>query len=105
MLKGGRGEMALELKVHRTMVDAVCRGEKRCPEAWCLIVERITTGGIQAQELRPDLVWVRVPCDEWPNPAGKPMLDLYPARINHPSGLAPMGDAVSPPASHGVLMN
>lgn len=30
--------------------------------------------GIPCDRIRPDLTWVRVPCDGWPK--GKPLLDL-----------------------------
>jgi Putative antitoxin of bacterial toxin-antitoxin system, YdaS/YdaT len=61
------------------MVDAVCRGDKTIPAGWCPIVERITTGGIRAEQLRPDLAWARVESPDWPVPEGKPLLDVAPA--------------------------
>lgn len=70
--------MAAGVRVNRSLVDAVYRGEKPIPERWCPIVERITTAGTQAQQLRPDVVWVRVPCPGWPHPDGKPLVDAAP---------------------------
>lgn len=61
------------------MVDAVCRREKPIPDRWCPIVERITTGRIEAHRLRPDLCWVRIPAGGWPHALGKPLLDLDPS--------------------------
>lgn len=73
--------MARHLKVHRTMVDAVWRGAKAIPDDWCPLVEGITTAGISADQLRPDLAWVRVEMPGWPHPAGKPLLDLAPGGV------------------------
>ena len=83
--------MSQALNVHRTMVDAVHRGDKAIPENWCPVVERITTGGIRADALRGDLRWVRVACTDWPWHGGKPLLDVELKRVRK---AAPASDVV-----------
>jgi DNA-binding transcriptional regulator YdaS (Cro superfamily) len=40
-----------------------------CPE-----IERHT--GVPCEELRPDVAWVRVKDKNWPNPKGRPLMDV-----------------------------
>lgn len=42
---------------------------KRCPD-----MERAF--GVPCEEIRPDVRWVRVPDPDWPNPAGRPCIDV-----------------------------
>lgn len=42
----------------------------RCPD-----IERATDGNVPCEELRPDVVWVRVPDPDWPHPQGRPLVD------------------------------
>lgn len=44
---------------------------ERCPD-----IERATGGRVLVEALRPDVRWVRVPDPLWPNPAGRPCLDV-----------------------------
>jgi DNA-binding transcriptional regulator YdaS (Cro superfamily) len=44
------------------------------PAEVCPDIERLT--GVPCEELRPDLTWVRVKDKRWPNPKGRPLLDV-----------------------------
>jgi len=51
-------------------------GWKAVPPRHCPTIERETAGLHSCEALRPDLVWHRVPDPDWPNPAGRPLLDF-----------------------------
>lgn len=42
--------------------------------SYCPAIERAT--GVSVEELRPDVCWHRVPDPDWPNPAGRPLIDV-----------------------------
>jgi len=42
--------------------------------SYCPAIERAT--GVPVEELRPDVRWHRVPDPHWPNPAGRPLIDV-----------------------------
>lgn len=46
------------------------------PESHCPNIELFVGGQVTTEQLRPDRKWVRIPDEHWPNPAGKPLLDL-----------------------------
>lgn len=41
----------------------------------CCAIERETGGIVTVQDLRPDLIWARLPDPDWPHPEGRPLLD------------------------------
>ena len=43
----------------------------RCPD-----IERATKGAVTVEQLRPDVVWQRVPDPAWPHPDGRPCVDV-----------------------------
>lgn len=55
------------------------------PERHCPAIERGLGGSVTCEQMRPDLTWIRVPDQAWPNSAGRPLLD-YSSRI--PDGLS-----------------
>ena len=54
-------------------------GWKSIPPAHCPVIERETKGLHVCENLRPDLTWIRVADPNWPNLAGRPLLDFAPA--------------------------
>ena len=38
--------------------------------------ERALGGLVTAEQLRPDVRWVRIPDESWPHPAGRPLIDV-----------------------------
>lgn len=46
------------------------------PADRCADVELATDGAVTCEELRPDLQWLRVKDSKWPNPKGRPLLDV-----------------------------
>lgn len=45
------------------------------PSEHCPAIERATAGAVTCEELLPAVCWVRVEDPEWPNPAGRPLVD------------------------------
>ena len=43
----------------------------RCPD-----IEDATKGAVTVEQLRPDVVWQRVPDPAWPHPDGRPCVDV-----------------------------
>lgn len=46
------------------------------PSDRCPAIERATEGKVTCEEMRPDVVWHRVPDAEWPHPGGRPLIDV-----------------------------
>jgi DNA-binding transcriptional regulator YdaS (Cro superfamily) len=54
---------------------AVSRWKReQVPADVCPLIEKHT--GITCEELRPDVKWVRVKDKNWPNPKGRPLMDV-----------------------------
>ena len=51
-------------------------GQKPLAPAVCAQVERWTLGAVTVEETRPDMVWVRVVDPSWPDPRGRPAVDV-----------------------------
>lgn len=51
-------------------------GARQIPAPRCLAIERATDGDVTCEEMRPDVVWVRVKDRRWPHPKGRPLVDL-----------------------------
>lgn len=51
-------------------------GRRTTPELHCPAIEREFSGDITVEELRPDVVWQRVPDPSWPHPGGRPCIDV-----------------------------
>lgn len=46
------------------------------PADRCPALERASEGKVTCEEMRPDVVWHRVPDAEWPHPQGRPLIDV-----------------------------
>lgn len=51
-------------------------GWKRIPIWHCPAIENATEGAATVEEMRPDVHWHRVKDKAWPNPAGRPVIDV-----------------------------
>lgn len=51
-------------------------GWKAIPYQHCPTIERATNGKYVCEDMRPDQKWVRIADEHWPNPSGRPLLDL-----------------------------
>lgn len=49
---------------------------KSIPEVHCVVIERDSVAKATCEQLRDDIVWVRVPDPAWPHPAGRPCIDV-----------------------------
>lgn len=75
---GATRRLAIAVRAFEGDVGAWARGKRPVPPHRCVAIERATAGEVTAEELRPDLAWVRVHEDGWPD--GKPVLDVEAAR-------------------------
>lgn len=74
---GGQSALARGCGVVQQVVwNWLNRSAGRVPPEHCPAIERATAGRVTADELRPDVIWVRVPDPEWPHPAGRPCIDV-----------------------------
>jgi DNA-binding transcriptional regulator YdaS (Cro superfamily) len=76
--RGTGSALAAALKVQRVLVSqwAAEKSPRPVPQEHCAPLERETAGEVTAEEMRPDLPWLRVKDRKWPNPKGKPMCDF-----------------------------
>lgn len=71
---GGQTQLARVLGVTPPAVNQWISGFRPIPVLQCPAIERAT--GVSVEELRPDVCWHRVPDPDWPNPAGRPLIDV-----------------------------
>ena len=70
--------LAKALDIHVDQVRQWRHGQdgRRPSPAKCADIERVTSGVVPCDELRPDLTWERIVDKDWPHPAGRPVLDV-----------------------------
>jgi len=51
-------------------------GRVKTPAERCPAIERAFDGRVTAEQLRPDIAWVRIADPAWPHPAGRPLIDV-----------------------------
>jgi DNA-binding transcriptional regulator YdaS (Cro superfamily) len=74
--RGRRAALARVIKVHPVLVSQWASGKRGIPSDRCPAIERGTGGKVTCEEMRPDVVWHRVPDAEWPHPRGRPLIDV-----------------------------
>lgn len=74
--RGRASRLAAALGVDAPLISYWANDKRPPPADRCPAIEEFTGGAVTCEELRPDLTWVRVECDGWPN--GKPLLDVAP---------------------------
>lgn len=74
---GGQAELARAVRVSPGAVNQWCKGGRPVPEDRAVVIERLTSFRVSADDLCPDTRWHRVPDPAWPN--GKPLIDRTPA--------------------------
>ncbi len=73
---GTQTSLAEKLGVKQPTVSEWLRDERQVPKGRCPDIERITGGSVTADELRPDVRWLRIPDPSWPHPGGRPCIDV-----------------------------
>lgn len=58
---------------------------KRIPEKHCPTIEMFFDGKFTCEQLRPDVVWIRVVDPQWPHPDGRPLLDFFATSLSSPA--------------------
>lgn len=63
-------------EISQSVISEWACGRRPVPAGRCAQVEFVVGAAVTAEELRPDLKWVRVPDQAWPHPAGRPVVDV-----------------------------
>lgn len=71
-----RISVAAAVGVHEQYLYQCLTGRRKTPPDRCPDIERATAGRLACEALRPDVQWQRVPDASWPNPAGRPCIDV-----------------------------
>ena len=69
--------MAAKLNIAASLISQWKNGIRPIPDERCPEIEFATSGAVTCEELRPDVTWFRVPDENWPNPAGRPLVDHF----------------------------
>lgn len=73
---GRHATIARALGVSESLVTQWSRGAKPIPHERCPQIEAATDGILTCEQLRPDLVWIRLTDATWPHHAcGRPLYD------------------------------
>lgn len=68
--------LATAVSMHEQYLYQCLTGRRPTPPDRCPDIERATAGRLTCEHLRPDVRWQRVPDPDWPNPAGRPCIDV-----------------------------
>lgn len=74
--RGALSVLCAAIRAHSPDVSRWASGGRLTPKGRCPAIERATAGQVTCEELRPDVQWQRVPDPDWPNPAGRPCIDV-----------------------------
>lgn len=74
--RGTAAAIAKSVDVSPVMVTQWANGEKPVPAVRCPLIEFATAGQVTAEELCDEVVWIRVSDPDWPNPFGRPCIDI-----------------------------
>lgn len=69
--------LAAKLNIAASLISQWKNGIRPIPDERCPEIEFATSGAVTCEELRPDVTWHRVPDANWPNPAGRPLVDHF----------------------------
>ena len=73
---GRQTAIAIAIDCQPQLVWQWSRDKRRIPADRCPSIEMATGGLVSCEEMRPDTQWVRVKDKQWPNPKGRPLLDV-----------------------------
>lgn len=74
--RGRAARLARQLDVSQPFVWQIAKGDRPAPPDRCPAIERAEEGRVTCEQLRPDVVWRRLPDPNWPwHPAGRPVRD------------------------------
>lgn len=73
--RGGVARLAEQIGVHPVLVSQWANGVRPIPAERCPAIERATDGAVVVEEMREDVIWVRVSDADWPHPNGRPCID------------------------------
>ncbi|WP_225784233.1 Cro/CI family transcriptional regulator [Xenophilus sp. Marseille-Q4582] len=73
---GSQAALARLLNVATPTVNQWVAGERPVPEERAVHIERLTSGAVLVEAMRPDRRWVRIKDRSWPHPSGRPALDV-----------------------------
>lgn len=100
----GVGKLAAAIGVGQTVISN-WRARGTTPDATsCAAIEKATEGEVTVEVLRPNDRWLRVLDATWPNPAGRPLLDVAfsDSKPNPPQTPDPKAQAATETVAQGV---
>jgi DNA-binding transcriptional regulator YdaS (Cro superfamily) len=76
-LVGSQAELARAIGSSTSLVYQWMTGRRPISLDKCIEIERLCSGSITVEELRPDEKnWLRIKDKNWPHPKGRPVLDF-----------------------------
>lgn len=75
---GAAAKLAKLLDVPPALISQWTADERprQVPAPRCVAIELATDGAVTCEEMRPDVLWVRMRDRKWPHPKGRPLVDL-----------------------------
>jgi DNA-binding transcriptional regulator YdaS (Cro superfamily) len=80
--RGCAARAADHLGVPPALITQWCKGIRPAPADRAVAIELLTEAAVTCEEMRPDVLWVRMRDRKWPHPKGRPLVDL---RIPEPA--------------------
>lgn len=73
---GSQAKLARILGIIPAAVFQWVKKTRPIPSDKCQAIELACEAVVSCEQLRPDLIWVRIPDQSWPHPGGRPLLDF-----------------------------
>lgn len=74
--RGAAAVVAATIGVAHPLMTQWGKGIRQMPADKAVAIELATDGAVTCEEMRPDVLWVRMRDRKWPHPKGRPLVDL-----------------------------
>ena len=71
-----RRQLASAIGMDEQHLYQCLKGLRQIRDKHCVALERESKGRLAVEDLRTDLVWLRIPDPSWPHPSGRPCIDV-----------------------------
>ena len=75
-MRGNQAMLCADIGAHSPDMSRWATGARPIPAERCPSIERFTGGEVTCEEMRPDVRWHRIRDKTWPNPGGRPLIDV-----------------------------
>lgn len=86
--------LARRIGVSAPSVHEWASGKRPTPPVRCALIEFVTRGKVTCEQIRSDVVWVRIPDAAWPHPGGRPAIDVCSKKLEWLWQLLELNEAV-----------